>query len=592
MADILRDLEIDSIVVEYRNARKLARDYSDDDVFALFATEALVARYTKSDFNPDHIFVDGMHDTGIDGLAIIIDDQIVETENAARLALQAARTPQVRLVLVQATTEKRFSADKVEKFLSGARDFFRDQVGNPREAKERNKDVKEAAAVKNVIFEHLRKEGMPMPELMLYYVAAGHWRDFKPARIKRDQWLDELRRMGLLRKITHEWIDVAEIIELRRRFKMRNRGSLRSFKLIELPRARSAEVAYIGAVLADDLVDLVGTAVGDQADATVFFDNVRSFLGANSVNVEIARTIEGGDLEIFALLSNGVTIVCRQCESVADRFQIYDYQIINGCQTSHVLYEKRELVLGKGVLVPAKLVVSRDPEMVRRIIESSNRQSGITKENLLALLPFNRRLESFYAAMRAQPGAPQLYYEVRQGEHSDKSMIDGAYVLDTRDQIQAYAAMFLERANSVISQLASLFSEIKDDQILSERHRPDFYYLAGLALYRLETLIVNERLDARYNNARYYFLHVLAQRHFAGLFVSGHRPWSDAIDTCRDLIESYVAADGGIADFLWAAAIIDKAAGGRELTPRLLQTKTFLNEVGAVLEAAKSDALA
>jgi hypothetical protein len=40
-------------------------------------------------------------------------------------------------------------------------------------------------------------------------------------------------------------------------------------------------------------------------------------------------------------MNNGVTIIARDLRRTAQKFFIEDYQIVNGCQTSHVLFEQR-----------------------------------------------------------------------------------------------------------------------------------------------------------------------------------------------------------------------------------------------------------
>ena len=67
----------------------------------------------------------------------------------------------------------------------------------------------------------------------------------------------------------------------------------------------------------------------------IFEDNVRDFQGYNSVNNEIQDTLNSSeDQPRFGLLNNGITIVAKSILSTGDWVEIYDYQIVNGCQTS------------------------------------------------------------------------------------------------------------------------------------------------------------------------------------------------------------------------------------------------------------------
>jgi hypothetical protein len=43
----------------------------------------------------------------------------------------------------------------------------------------------------------------------------------------------------------------------------------------------------------------------------------------------------------FAVLNNGITIVTRNLRVVGDEVHIRDFQVVNGCQTCHVLFDER-----------------------------------------------------------------------------------------------------------------------------------------------------------------------------------------------------------------------------------------------------------
>ena len=75
----------------------------------------------------------------------------------------------------------------------------------------------------------------------------------------------------------------------------------------------------------------------------LFFDNVRDWQGYNDVNTGIRDTLSTPDKrKQFVLMNNGVTIIAKTLQSVGNKFTIEDYQIVNGCQTSHVLFDQRE----------------------------------------------------------------------------------------------------------------------------------------------------------------------------------------------------------------------------------------------------------
>ena len=84
------------------------------------------------------------------------------------------------------------------------------------------------------------------------------------------------------------------------------------------------------------------------------------------------------------LLNNGVTIVADSISKTGDIFTLEDYQIANGCQTSHVLFNNTAY-LTSAIQIPVKLIVSQNSDVKNRIIKATNRQTPVKTEELTAL---------------------------------------------------------------------------------------------------------------------------------------------------------------------------------------------------------------
>jgi len=120
---------------------------------------------------------------------------------------------------------------------------------------------------------------------------------------------------------------------------------------------------------------------------SAFIDNVRDFQGENPVNVDIARTIKEGHFDQFVLRNNGITIVAKNIRPTSNQYLLEDYQIVNGCQTSHVIYENRALIRDT-LLVPIKLIHTEDEDVAQAIIKSTNKQTLVDENDLLAFTPY------------------------------------------------------------------------------------------------------------------------------------------------------------------------------------------------------------
>ena len=113
---------------------------------------------------------------------------------------------------------------------------------------------------------------------------------------------------------------------------------------------------------ANDYLRLISDDSGNLIRG-LFYDNVRDFQGDNPVNKEIDHTIKTGSRDLFVLLNNGVTIVAERLSKTGDQFTIEDYQVVNGCQTSHVLFNNRSIITNS-IQIPIKLIVSDNIEVV------------------------------------------------------------------------------------------------------------------------------------------------------------------------------------------------------------------------------------
>lgn len=103
----------------------------------------------------------------------------------------------------------------------------------------------------------------------------------------------------------------------------------------------------------------------DEEDnlVSVFEDNVRDFQGTNNdVNNGIEKTLKNEDSDLFSVLNNGVTIVASSISTTGDNFTIRDYQIVNGCQTSNVLFNNRKGDYINNVNIPIKIIATDDDE--------------------------------------------------------------------------------------------------------------------------------------------------------------------------------------------------------------------------------------
>lgn len=102
--------------------------------------------------------------------------------------------------------------------------------------------------------------------------------------------------------------------------------------------------AYFGLIKVDQLIKILSEDVGSRKVLRkgIFDDNIRDYLGSSEkieVNIEMKNQLLGDDYHLFGLLNNGITIISDEIRLNSDDLSLVNYQIVNGCQTSNIIFE-------------------------------------------------------------------------------------------------------------------------------------------------------------------------------------------------------------------------------------------------------------
>ena len=268
-----------------------------------------------------------------------------------------------------------------------------------------------------------------------------------------------------------------------------------------LPEIDGVKESYLGVLPALEYVRILEDEAGNIRKS-LFYDNVRDFQDYNDVNKEVRSTLLSENSDRFAVLNNGITLVARVLSVVgSNKFHIEDYQIVNGCQTSHVIFNERN-ALTASVYVPIKVISTTNESVTNEIIKATNRQTEVKEEELNALLDFEKKLEAYF---HTYENKKSLYYERRSRQYNGQVGIEKVRIVTRSVQIKAFASMFLDephRAGRYYGDLLKLVPE----RIFSDNHQLLPYYTSAYAQYKLEFLFRNNILDTSYRPFRYHLL--------------------------------------------------------------------------------------
>jgi hypothetical protein len=513
--------------------------------FEHYAAFATVKRHYDRTFDPTDIVVGAGGDTGIDAVAIIVNNVLVtDVDTIAELAEQNGYID-ATFIFVQAERTPGFDGGKIVGLAAAVIDFLRDVPRLPR-----NERVAAAAEIGTAVYQ---KIGMfrQRPALLCYYVTTGRWQNDENLVARRTIAIDEFNQAQLFSSVVFECFGADEI---QRAYNQTRNPVSREFTFAnrtDIPPTPGVGQAFLGFIPYSAFKSIVSDISGNEILGSIFNGNVRDWQEYTPVNEDINTTLESAAKSRFVLMNNEITIIARTIRQANHRFTIEDFQIVNGCQTSHVVFNATNL--DDSVCIPLRLIETRDENVIESIIHATNNQSPLRPEQLYALMRFSKRLEEYFQTFEPPH---QLYYERRDGQY-DRLGIEKTRIIVPANVIRAFAAMFLNEPHRTTRSYKALRDKV-GDEIFADSHRLEPYYAAAYALYRLEWLFRNDaRFESKYKPARY---HVLLAARLLLKAAEVPRPNSGDMERLAKEIIASLWRDDSDELFLAAIAKVDEVA--------------------------------
>lgn len=334
----------------------------------------------STEFDIDSIST-GFNEQGIDGIVIIVNNRIVLSIEELKEIIKVNKYLDVKFVFIQSKTSQQFKKEDINNFLTYVKIFFdskKEQVFNTPE-------IKNFIYRNNVYIKHYN------PILKLYYVANANWIKDKNIQAIVDTDIEDLKRLNIFSSIEFIPCDIREVQKLYRKTIADLEVSFKFEKRVSMYSNENKEVAYCGVVPFTEFKKLIMD--GDNIKH-VFKNNMRDFLECdNDISNDIECTIKSDDINIFSILNNGVTIVADSIVSNGDYMTIVNYQIVNGCQTSYILYRNRYLEKINDLKIQLKIIGTENRELKNKITKATNNQTPVNKNQLKLCLHFRKNLE-------------------------------------------------------------------------------------------------------------------------------------------------------------------------------------------------------
>ena len=467
---------------------------SDSEAFEAFAFFLTSKRYHCDQVSFDDSLIGGGNDGGLDAVIILVNGRPIYAEQEIDYIIEKNGTLSIDFIFIQAKNSPKFKSGDIGTFGFGVQQFFADSPSI-----DLNEQVGNFISLKDRLYSEaiLFSEN---PRVFLYYVTTGKWENQLDPKSRLEETVSTLEEKNLFSEIFTSFKGENELIELSKGLRNRSKATLTLQSCVVLPDINSVETAHVGIVSAKNYLSLITDESGNLIQ-TVFNDNVRDFQGNNPVNLEIEESINRSDSQDrFILLNNGITIVSQKAKRIGDEFILEGFQVVNGCQTSHILYRNSQN-LTESAHLPIKLIATEDEDLTNEIVQATNRQTTVLPEAFESLRKFHKTLEDYYDAQRTH--GFDLFYERRSKQFDFQPSIKSRQIISLSRQTQSFVAVFLQEPHSVHRYFGQTLDLFRDKLYLDDHH-PEPYFTAAAILAALEDYFAREDVDRKYRRWRYH----------------------------------------------------------------------------------------
>jgi AIPR protein len=450
----------ESLLTDFSTEYELS-SLDEDKRFEHFASFITVRRSLSDTFDTEDIVTGSGSDTGIDAIAIIANGTLVTDVEGFIEQADRSGSLDITFILVQAERSPSFETAKIGQFQFGVLDFFKDKPALPR-----NSMVQSRADIMDAIYKRSAKFKRGNPICRLFYVTTGRWQNDPNLEVRRAAAVADIEVTNLFRDVEFQCIGADVIQKL---YNQTKNALSREFAFTDravVPEIKGVNEAYLGFVSAQVFLSIVSDD-NDEIIKSIFYDNVRDWQDYNEVNTEIKATLESTDKARFILMNNGVTVIARTVRPTGNKFYIEDFQVVNGCQTSHVLADCRDQIDGS-VMIPLRLIGTQDEDVISAIVHATNRQTEVKNEQFFAVTDFAKKLELFFQSF---PNGKRLYYERRSHQY-DSLAIEKTRIVAPGNLIRSFAAMYLGEPHATTRNYSRLTDRI-GEQIFVAGHKID-----------------------------------------------------------------------------------------------------------------------
>jgi len=433
---------------------------------------------------------------GLDGFCILLNKHLITTKEDLNEIISNNVKPVAEVFFIQAKISNNFEVKEISSFGNAIEDFS---------AIDQKFKWSKSSLASIELFKELTNRANELesnPNCYIYYCTLGTYKFDQNTEAQKIGVLEAITNQKVFNKIEFNYLDYNIIQNEYKKIGQKISRTFNFSKKTLIPDIENVQEAYIGVVPVTTIIDLIEE--DNELITSIFYDNVRDFQGLNKINEEIKKSIYDDKLKFaFSVLNNGITIVAEKLTTSRDNVTITNYQIINGLQTSRVLQDSKEH-LDSNMFVPLKLIITQDENLISKIIRSTNRQTEVKEEDLIAYSDFQKKLEDYFKTFNEPE---KLFYERRSKQYNN-SNVDTKLIIDKSTLIKVMGSFYFMKPNLATRYFGALFTEF-GKELFKEDHKLLPYYTAALIYNKLENSFKNGIIDKKYKKIKYFILMML-----------------------------------------------------------------------------------
>jgi hypothetical protein len=442
----------------------------------------------------------GNGDDGTDGIGIIVDEElIISKEEAEQVFSSDRRNHEVEVVFVQSKTSDSFDLGDFLKFKESVLKFVSAEDYSCEDDIQKN-----CHEIYDIVMSNVPKIRNGKPSIVIRYVTTGIYREPIALESAKSEFLRQISDLSLFQNIDVKFIDRDDLVALWISTYSGTSAKLQMFSHAPLPTIAGINEAYLAVVKAKEFVENLLVTEDGNLRTQVFEENVRSFLGLeNSVNYSISQTIRSGEAATrFPVLNNGITIVSPDVRVQGTILHLENFQIVNGCQTSNVLFENRAS-LDESIMVNLKVVETTNEDVFSELVRATNSQTKVEDTQFFSLRPIVKKIEQYFNTYEGNEN--RLYFERRDRQYVGVT-IPALRIFSVHNAAKSVCAMFLQRPDLSFRYPKAMYAELGDRMFASDV-KESMFYASCLTLYRLHLLVSNNTIPT---NMRRFKWHIIA----------------------------------------------------------------------------------